>query len=111
MTENDQMNLYEARNSFTGKTLTSSQFDEAWAVADIMKRGIGKTGSFREKLTDYAHAFARSEKFDAMKGETIIRDIYAARYGQTMNQTREGYLERENTLRESGKDQDRKSVV
>ena len=33
MTENDQMKLYEARNSFTGKTLTASQFDEAWAIS------------------------------------------------------------------------------
>ena len=105
MTENDQMKLYEARNSFTGKTLTASQFDEAWAIADVMQRGIGKTGSFREKLTDYAHAFARSERFDALKGETIIRDIFAARYDQTMNQTREGFLERENKLREAGQDQ------
>ena len=40
-----------------------------------------------------------------MRGETIIRDIYAARYGRTMNQTREGLLERESTLREAGQDQ------
>ena len=105
MTENDQMKLYEARNSFTGKTLTASQFDEVWAISDIVKRGIGKTGSFREKLTDYAHAFARSERFDALKGETIIRDIYSARYGQTMNQTREALLGREKTVQESGADQ------
>lgn len=105
MTEKDQMNLYEARNSSTGKALTNSQFDEVWSIVGIMKRGIGKTGSFREKLTDYAHAFARSERFDAMRGESIIRDIYSARYGQTMNQTREALLDREKSLQESGKDQ------
>lgn len=98
MTENDQMRIAEARESFTGKTLSDSQFDESWALADIMHRGIQKTGSFHEKLTDYSHAFARSEKFDQMKGETIIRDQFKARFGQTMNQMREGMKAREASL-------------
>ena len=51
-------------------------------------------------MTDYAHAFARSEKFDAMKGETIIRDVFTAQYGRTMNATRETLLEREKNLPE-----------
>ena len=88
MTENKRMELWEAKNSFTGKTLTVSQFDESWALAKIIHRGIEKTGSFREKLTDYSHAYARSEKFDQMKGETIIRDIFKARYGESMNEMR-----------------------
>jgi len=101
MTENDQMKLLDARNSFTGKTLTASQFDESWAIAGVMEREIRKTGSFREKLTDYSHAFARSEKFDQMKGETILRDMYKARYGITMNATREGLMAREKIMAES----------
>lgn len=52
MTENDQMRLRDARNSFVGKALTASQFDEVWAVSGIMEREIRKTGTFREKLTD-----------------------------------------------------------
>lgn len=88
MTENKQMKEWEAKNSFTGKTLTVSQFDESWAVAKIIHRGIEKTGSFREKLTDYSHAYARSEKFDQLKGEAIIRDIFKARYGESMNDMR-----------------------
>lgn len=95
MTENKQMKESEAKNSFTGKTLTVSQFDESWAVAEIIHRGIEKTGSFREKLTDYSHAYARSEKFDQMKGETIIRDIFKARYGETMNEMRLDLKKRE----------------
>ncbi|MCP4933238.1 MAG: hypothetical protein GY927_03320 [bacterium] len=63
-----------------------------------------KSGSFREKLTDYAHAFARSQKF-AMKGESILRDMFKERYGETMNHMREGLLERENTLRDVGQEQ------
>ena len=82
--------LQAARESFSGKTMTESQLQEAWAISGIIHGDIQKTGSFVEKLTDYTHAFARSERFDAMRGEKIIRDIYSARFGETMNQTREG---------------------
>ncbi|MEM7427863.1 MAG: hypothetical protein AAF441_17350 [Pseudomonadota bacterium] len=87
-----------ARESFSGRTLTEGQFKEAWAITGILDQEIQRTGSFRDKLTDYSHAFARSEKFDALRGETILRDLYSARTGQTMNQVREGLLEREKCL-------------
>lgn len=105
MADNNQMRRNEARASFTGKKLTASQFDESWAIVGVMEREIRNSGSFREKLTDYSHAFSRSEKFNSLKGETIIRDIFKSRYGQTMNQMREGLMEREVTLRETGQDQ------
>ena len=95
MTENKQMKEWEAKNSFTGKTLTVSQFDESWALAEIIHRGIEKTGSFHKKLTAYSDAFAKTEKFDQMKGETIIRDIFKARYGETMNDMRLDLKKRE----------------
>ncbi|OXT01991.1 hypothetical protein B7H23_03380 [Notoacmeibacter marinus] len=95
MADNDRNAHDEARNSFTGRTLTDSQFEEAWLVSQIIEREIHKTGSFREPLTDYAHAFSRSERFDAVRGETIIRDIFKARTGETMNQLRETLLQRE----------------
>ena len=85
----------DARESYSGRGLTDSQFEEAWAIAGVLARGIKKTGSFHEKLTDYAHAFARSEKFDTMKGEVILRDMFKARYEQTPNQMREKLIERE----------------
>lgn len=87
--------------SFQGQTMTDAQTDIAINLANIINRHIHKTGSFREPLTDYAHAFARSEKFDAMKGETIIRDVYAAQFGRTMNATREALIEREKNLPET----------
>jgi len=90
-----QSRILKARQSFTGKTLTDSQFDESWAVAGIIERSIRKSGSFREKLTDYSHAFSRSEKFDSVKGEVIIRDQFKACFGQSMNQLRLGLKERE----------------
>lgn len=95
----------EARQSFTGKSLTDSQFAESWSLAGVMARTIRASGSFHEKLTDYAHAFARSERFDAVKGETIIRDIFKARYGLTMNQMREGFLQRETEVKDSAREQ------
>ena len=84
-----------ARESYSGRGLTDSQFEEAWAITGVLARGIKKTGSFHEKLTDYAHAFARSEKFDAMKSEVVIRDLFKARYEQTPNQMREKLLAQE----------------
>ena len=93
------------RNSYIGRTLTESQWDIATDVARIINRQIQKTGSFREALTDYAHAFSRSEKFDAAKGEIIIRDVFAAQYGQTMNALRETLVNNEKNLPESAREQ------
>jgi hypothetical protein len=98
MEPKDQMKLADARNGFTGKSLSDSQFDESWALAGILHRAIRKSGSFHEKLTDYSFAFARAEKFDQMKGESILRDQFKARYGQTLNQMREDLKAREANL-------------
>jgi len=64
----------------------------------VIHNEIQHSGSFVEKLTDYSHAFARTQKFDALRGEKILRDIYSARFAQTMNQTREGLLNVEANL-------------
>ena len=87
-----------ARDSFSGRGLTDAQFEEAWAISAVLHSEINQNGTFREKLTDYAHAFARAEKFDALRGETILRDLYAARYGETLNQTRVGLADRLSAL-------------
>lgn len=90
--------LTAARESFSGKTMTETQVKEAVAIADILHAEINDSGSFIEKLTDYAHAFARNERFDAMRAEKIIRDVYIATRGQSMNQTREGLKAAEENL-------------
>lgn len=100
-----QKAVANARNSYIAKTLTESQWDIAADVASIINRQIQKTGSFREALTDYAHAFSRSEKFDAAKGEVIIRDVFSAQYGLTMNGLRENLLNNEKNLPESAREQ------
>jgi len=103
MVKDDPMKYYEARTGFTGKTLTHSQFDEAWAVVDIMKRNIEKTGSFVKKLADYSYTFSRDEQFDQLRGETILRDLFKDRYDMSMNQMREGLMEREKNLPENAR--------
>ncbi|MEM7724621.1 MAG: hypothetical protein AAF376_19985 [Pseudomonadota bacterium] len=95
----------EARRSFTGSRLTDSQFDEAWSIAGILNREIHKSGSFVEKLADFSHAFARSQRFDAAKGEVILRDLHTARFGQSLNQVREGLMAREAVARDVAGDQ------
>lgn len=87
-----------ARESFSGRLLTDGQFDEAMAVTGIIEREIMRSGAFKEKLGDYAYAFARTENFDAMKAETILRDLFKARTGRSMNQMREELAEREEKL-------------
>lgn len=96
----------EARESFSGRLLTDAQFDESIAITGIIEREIRKSGSFKEKLGDYAYAFARTENFDAGKSETILRDLFKARTGQSMNQMREELAEREDKLT-----QDQKTVA
>jgi hypothetical protein len=88
----------EARESFSGRLLTNAQFDEAMALTGIIEREILKNGAFKEKLGDYSYAFARTEQFDAMKAETILRDLFKARTGQSMNQMREDLVKREEKL-------------
>lgn len=90
--------LKSARESFSGRLLTDAQFDESMAITGIVEREIQKSGAFKDKLGDYAYAFARSEKFDVMKAETVLRDLFKERTGQSMNEMRKELVEREEKL-------------
>ncbi|MEM6758179.1 MAG: hypothetical protein AAF601_01735 [Pseudomonadota bacterium] len=92
-----------ARETFSGKTMTDTQIKKAMGIAVVIEAEIQRSGSFKGDLTDYAHAFARNEKFDALRGETMIRDTFTARYGMSMNQMREGLLEAEQNLPETAR--------
>lgn len=94
----EQDRVLAARESFSGRLLTNGQFDEAMAITGIIEREIVRNGAFKEKLGDYAYAYARTENFDAIKAETILRDLFKERTGQTMNQMREALVEREEKL-------------
>lgn len=90
--------LKSARESFSGRLLTDAQFDESIAITGIVEREIQKSGAFKDKLGDYAYAFARSEKFDVMKAETVLRDLFKERTGQSMNDMRKELVGREDNL-------------
>jgi hypothetical protein len=94
MTDDKQTRIQAARDSFSGKGLTEAQFAEAWAISGIIKGEINRSGSFHEKLT----AYARNERFDAMRAENILRDVYKGRMGETTNQTREALLKQDRLL-------------
>ena len=99
----EQQRVADTRESFSGRVLSNAQFDEAIAITGIIEREILKTGTFREKLTDYAHAFARTENFDALKADTIIRDLFKGRTGRSMNEMREALVQREEKLTDAQK--------
>jgi len=94
----------KARKSYSGSRLTNAQFDEVWNICGIIHRETHRSGSFIDKLTDHARTFAGRDQVDASREEHILRDIYAERYGQSMNQTREKLLTREAELRDDPKE-------
>ncbi|MCF6301875.1 MAG: hypothetical protein L3J13_01515 [Devosiaceae bacterium] len=87
-----------ARESFSARLLTDPQFDECMAITNIIGREIRRSGKFKDKLGDYAYALSRSEKFDAAKAETILRDLFKECTGQSMNQMREKLVKGEETI-------------
>lgn len=86
------------------QSLTSAQRHNASAIASIIKRQIERTGSFKDVLTDYAHAYARNERFDAQKADVIIRDMFEDEFGQTMNDMLTQQREREQNLPTSARE-------
>lgn len=91
------------KQSQTGKRLTEGQLSDAMNLTGVIRQHIHKTGSFIEPLTDYAHAFARNEKFDALRAEKMVRDVYTAVQGQSMNKTREALMAAETNLPDNAK--------
>lgn len=94
----ENQRVVQARESFSGRLLTDRQFDEALAITGIIESEIKRSGAFKDKLGDYAYAFARTERFDAMKAETVLRDLFRERTGQTMNQMREDQAKRQENV-------------
>ncbi|MEL7281857.1 MAG: hypothetical protein AAGK79_15975 [Pseudomonadota bacterium] len=89
----------DPRESFSGRILTDTQYGEAQAISGILHAEIHNSGTFKEKLGDYAHAFARTNRFDASRAETTLRDIFRAQHGMTMNEMREGLAAQEDQIR------------
>lgn len=78
-----------------GYQLTQSQHDESMMIAGIIAREIQHSGRFKDKLADYSNAFARNQKFDVMRAETIIRDQFKSLHGRSMNELRTALMDRE----------------
>ncbi len=93
----------EARESFSGRLLSERQFGDAMAITGIIERRIKETGAFKDCLNDFANAYARTERFDIMKADSTLRDLFKTRTGVTMNQMREALTENEQKLFDSEK--------
>jgi len=76
-TKEEAQRVALARDSFSARLLTNRQFEEAMALTHVIEREIRRSGSFKEKLGDYAHAFARprSQPFDSKNAEGILREL------------------------------------
>lgn len=94
----EQERVLAARESFSGRPLSDAQFENMIAITGILERKIERNGAFVDDLRDYAYAVARTESIEPVRAETIIRDLFKARTGQTMNQMRETLAERESKL-------------
>ena len=95
----------KVRQSPAGQRLTESQLISANAIAEILNGETHRSGSFIEPLQLYGFSFSRGERFDAQRAELIIRDVYQARFDESLNKTRERLLEREPVVRNSGSEQ------
>lgn len=96
--KNNNKSHNNVRSSFSAVLLTDAQFSECEAITEILKTEIHTSGKFKDKLGDYAFAFARTNKFDAAKSEIILRDIFKERNGRSMNDLREALQKREEQL-------------
>jgi hypothetical protein len=96
--------LTAARESFSGRLLTNTQFEDVGAIVGIIARGIDATGAFKDQLGDYAYALARTQNFDPSRAETILRDVFKEMTGQTMNQRREALADRETKIGEESRE-------
>lgn len=85
----------EARMSFSARLLTERQFDDVMAITGILERRIEERGNFKDCLNDFSNAIARTERFDAVKADTIIRDLFKLRTGMSLNAMREAFLQKE----------------
>lgn len=78
--------------------LTLTRNDESQMIAAIIRREILYSGKFADKLADYAHAYARTDKVDSVHASQIIRSQFTALYGVEMNDFRKQLMEREQSL-------------
>ena len=90
--------LSNARESFSGLLLTERQFYEVTAITGIIERSMQETGTFQKQLDSYSTSYAASNGISIAKANTVIRDIYAARKGETLKKSLDGLRKNEEKL-------------
>lgn len=96
----------QTREGFSARLLTDPQFEEFVSICMILNREIHRSGSFIEKLENYAFTISRTEKgINAAKADTILRDIYKGLFGHSLDQLRKQLLKTEEEL-----DDEQKSI-
>lgn len=95
----DTGKIAACRDTFNTRLLTDPQYEEFVSICAVLNREIHKSGSFIEKLENYAFALSRSEKgINASKAEIIIRDLFKGLFGQSMDQLRKTLLKNSEEL-------------
>ena len=96
--------LIEAREGYSCRLLSNSQFMDVAAVGKVIERGIQQSGSFKSKLVEYATAMSRSENMNYLKCESAIRDVFKVQAGMSMNELRKLLLDRQDNLTQAQQD-------
>jgi len=91
--------VQSARDSYSGRLLSDPHFNEAMMITGIIEKHIQATGMFKEVLNEYSSSFAHTKKnMSVVNAEKIIRDLFKERTGLSMNELRESFARREESL-------------
>ena len=100
-TPQEMKGVESARESYSGRLLSDPYFNEAMMITGIIEKEIQATGKFKDALNGYANSFANPKKnLSAINAEKIIRDLFKERTGLSMNELRESFQQREESLTE-----------
>lgn len=95
----EMKNVQNARDSYSGRLLSDPHFNEAMMITGIVEKEIQATGRFKEVLNEYSAAYAHTKKnLSVVNAEKIIRDLFKERTGFSMNELRETFVHREESL-------------
>jgi hypothetical protein len=97
-TKKEAERVAEGRDSFSGRIMSDRQYHDVIAVTGIIERRIQEQGKYKDTKNDFVNALARTERFDVMRANTIIDDLFRIRTGMTMKQMMDGLIEKERAL-------------
>jgi len=98
-TPKEMKRVAQSRDSFSGRLLSDPHYDEAMMVTGIIEKEIQSTGRFKEVLNEYSAAYAHTKKnLSVVNAEKIMRDLFKERTGLSMNEMRESFVQREESL-------------